>query len=236
MNIEFFCTDTNIAKYWPPKPIQDCIPDRFLNLADAKEKYKINEETIGNIKACLPAMDYMSSGYVLFNGYELEIAHFNKNFRDDLKIKTAETIKEEEHESDIHARKAMAIYFENACPVGDEVRKQQCYFKIKTAWGIKTPPGYSCLIVQPFYSADDRLTVLPAIVDTDTYHLPIPVVGYLNEKTTIRVTPGTPLLHIIPFKRDEWTMSVNTKILPDKSKFYIWNSYKRLFHTIKKYL
>ncbi len=236
MNIEFFCSDTNVAEYWAPKPAKDCVPVEFLDLPDSKEKYQINEEPVSNIKTCLPAMDYMTSGYILFNAYELELEHFNKQFRDDLKIKTARTVKAEDHESNIYARKALAVYYENACPVLNEQKKQRCYFKVKTSWSIKTPLGYSCLVIQPFYHPDKRFTIMPAIIDTDTYHLPIPIVGYMHEKTTMRVSPGTPLLQIIPFKRDDWTMSVSTESLPDKSKFYVWNSYKRLFHVIKKYL
>lgn len=236
MNIEFFCTDTNVASYWPPKPAKDCVPEEISNLPDGKEKYKINEEPLGNIKICLPAMDYINSGYIVHNSYELELEVGLKNFRDDLRIRTARTIKEQDHESSIYARKALAVYYENACPVVNEGKKQRAYFKIKTAWGIKTPPGYSCLVMQPFYLNESRFTILPGIIDTDTYHLPIPLVGYLNARETIRITPGTPLLQVIPFKRDDWDMKISTETLPDKSKFYVWNAYKRLFHKIKNFI
>jgi hypothetical protein len=90
--------------------------------------------------------------------------------------------------------------------------------------------------VQPYYLGEQRFSLLPAIIDTDTYHLPITVAGTLNVKDLVRIEPGTPLLQIIPFKRDDWTMTLNNAFPPDRSKFYVWNTYKRLFHKIKSFL
>lgn len=236
MNIEFFCNDKHVSEYWPPLPAKDCVPEEYINLPDSKEKYQVKEEPIHNIKGCLPAMDFMTAGYIIFNSYELELDTTFKQFREDLSLKTARTIVEAEHESNIHARKALAIYYENACPVVNEQKKQRVYFKVKTSWAIRTPPGYSCLVMQPFYLNEKRFTIMPAVIDTDTYHLPIPITGYLNIKENTRIRPNTPLVQIIPFKRDDWNMSISNEIPSDKSKFFIWNSYKRLFHSIKKYI
>ncbi len=90
--------------------------------------------------------------------------------------------------------------------------------------------------MQPTYLNETRFDLLPAIVDTDTYHLPIPVAGYLNVRELVRIEPGTPVLQIIPFKRDDWSMSINNTFPSDKSKFYIWNTYRRLFHKGKNFL
>lgn len=236
MNIEFFCSDENIRKYWPPKVAGEFIPEDFLNLPNIKDSYRMQEDPISNIKGCIPLQDFLSSGYIITNAYELDLGVTFKNFREDLTIKTAKTISTGEQETKIYARKEMAVYYESACPVINESKKQRAYFKAKTAWGIKTPPGYSCLIIQPSYINEKRFSLMPAIVDTDTYHLPIPIAGYLNVKESIRITPGTPLVQIIPFKRDEWQMEVKSEAPADKSKFYIWNAYKRLFHKVKKFV
>ena len=236
MNIEVFCDDPHVSDYWPPKLAKDCIPKEILDLPDAKEKYKVNEEPILNIKTCAPAIDYMSAGYIILNSYAIELTAFTHQFKENINIKTARTVIDSKDESNIFARKSLAVFHENACPVINDTKKQRVYFKFKTSWGIKTPPGYSCLILKPQYLGENRFEILSAIVDTDTYHLPIPVTGYLNVKETVRVEPGAPLLQIIPFKRDEWAMSISNTFPPDKSKFYIWNTYKRLFHKIKTFL
>ena len=236
MNIEFFCDDKNVSEYWAPKRAVDCVPSEIAVLPDAKEKYKVNEPPILNVKGCAPAMDCMTSGYILYNAYAVELLPFIHQFKDNIKIKTAKTIDDSSEDSNIFARKSLAVFHENACPVISDSKKSRTYFKFKTVWGIKTPPGYSCLILQPQYLGEGRFTVLPAIVDTDSYHLPITVAGYLNSKELVRLEPGTPLLQIIPFKRDDWTMSISNTFPPNRAKFYIWNTYKRLFHKIKSFL
>lgn len=236
MNIEFFCDDKNVSEYWPPQLAKDCVPAEILSLPDAREKYKVDEQPILNIKGCAPAMDFMTAGYILQNSYAIELVSFMHQFRENIKIKTAKTIKDTSDDSNIFARKSLAVFHEDACPITGNSKKQQTYFKFKTSWGIKTPPGYSCLVVQPYYLDENRFSLLPAIIDTDSYHLPITVAGTLNVKELVRIEPGTPVLQIIPFKRDDWTMTINNTFPPDKSKFYVWNTYKRLFHKIKNFL
>lgn len=236
MNIEFFCDDEHVSEYWPPKPAKDCVPTEILELQESKEKYKVDEKPVLNIKGCAPAIDFLTAGYILENSYAIELASFIHQFKENIKIKTARTVVDPTDDSNIFARKSLAVFHEDACPVINDTKKQRVYFKFKTSWGIKTPPGYSCLIIQPKYLGENRFELLPAIVDTDTYHLPIPVAGYLNAKDLIRIEPGTPLIQVIPFKRDEWSMSVTNGFPTNKSKFYIWNTYKRLFHKVKSFL
>jgi hypothetical protein len=235
MNIEFFCNDEHVSEYWPPKKASDCVPQEILDLHNAKEKYKSDERPILNIKSCAPAMDFMSAGYILHNSYAIELEPFIHQFKENIKIKTARTVTDTE-DANMFARKSLAVFHEDACPVISNGKKQRVYFKFKTSWGIKTPPGYSCLILQPQYLSESRFELMSAIIDTDSYHLPIPVAGYINEKDLVRIEPGTPLIQVIPFKRDDWDMSLINKFPPDKSKFYIWNAYKRLFHKVKSFL
>lgn len=236
MNIEFFCDDKNIRELWAPKPAADFIPTEILNLVEPKEKYRSEEKPSLNIKSCPPAMDFMTAGYIMCSSYCIELESVLYQFKENIKIKTAKTVVDNPDDQNMFARKSLAVFYEDACPVSNSIKKQRVYFKFKTSWGIKTPPGYSCLIMKPYYLNENRYEILPAIVDTDTYHLPIPVTGYLNVKDLVRIEPGTPILQVIPFKRDDWNMSIQDSFPPNKSKFYIWNSYKRLFHKIKNFL
>jgi hypothetical protein len=234
MNIEFFCTDENVLEYWHPKPASSCVPEEISNLENPKERYKNKEKPIVNMKACIPAMDYLTSGYIIHNAYEVELATIFNNFKETVTIKTAETI--EQDSADAFARKSMALFEKETCPISRQNIKIKQYFKFRSMWSIKTPPGYSCLVMQPFYLPDNEIQILPGIVDTDSYHLPISVVGYVTSKDKIRIPPGTALLQIIPFKRDDWEMSVSKDVPSDKSKFFIWNTYRRLSHAVKKYI
>ena len=88
---------------------------------------------------------------------------------------------------------------------------------------------------------------MPAIVDTDKHDLPINFTGHLNvfdEKVTIK--PGDPLVQVIPFKRDAWTMNIEKGPQKNSLMALFINKqrgvrhkalrlYKNLFHTKKKF-
>jgi hypothetical protein len=111
-----------------------------------------------------------------------------------------------------------------------EKNKNLPFYKIINPWKIKTPKGYSCLFVPPLNNSDDRFSIIPGIVDTDTFpneiNFPIIINGdkYPTLETTIK--KGTPYVQIIPFKRYSWKMTVK----PRKQK-EIQNS--RLFYGLK---
>ena len=234
MNIEFFCTDENVLKYWPPIPASSCVPEEISNLETPKERYKSQEPPVVNMKSCMPAMDYLTSGYIIYNAYEVELETVFNNFKETIKLKTAQTINQPS--TDAFSRKSMAVFERDLCPMNKHDVKIKQYFKFRSMWSIKTPPGYSCLVMQPFYLPNNEIQILPGIIDTDSYHLPISVTGYVISKDKLRISPGAPLLQIIPFKRDDWEMSVSNNVPSDKSKFFIWNAYKRLSHAVKKYI
>jgi len=148
MNIEFFCTDENVLKYWPPQPASRCVPEEISDLEPPKERYKSNEPPIINMKACMPVMDYLTSGYIIYNAYEIELETIFNNFKENIKIKTAETINQ--NTADAFTRKSMAVFEKEACPISKPNVKIKQYFKFKSMWGIKTPPGYSCLVCNRF--------------------------------------------------------------------------------------
>ena len=104
-----------------------------------------------------------------------------------------------------------------------EKNKNLNFHKIMNPFIIKTPPGYSSLFLPPMNNPDDRFSIIPGIVDTDTYNLEInfPIVfngdKYESLKTTIK--RGTPYVQVIPFKRDSWKMSIEE--IKEKKKIFL---------------
>jgi len=111
-----------------------------------------------------------------------------------------------------------------------EKNKNLPFYKILNPWKIKTPKGYSCLFVPPLNNSDNRFSIIPGIVDTDTFpneiNFPIVINGdkYPVLETTIK--KGTPYVQVIPFKRDSWKMLLKSKKQKD-----IQNS--RLFYGLR---
>ena len=100
-------------------------------------------------------------------------------------------------------------------PKWNEISGGQQAGKFHNKWLIKTPPGYSCLFIKPMNRIEQRFDIISGIVDTDTFiseiNFPIIINGdkYPMLETTIEM--GTPLVQVIPFKREKWKMKVDSK-------------------------
>jgi hypothetical protein len=84
----------------------------------------------------------------------------------------------------------------------------------------------------PFYS-------LPSIVDTDRHPAPVNFPFFLRKDFTGILESGTPIMQIIPFKREEWKSEVllDTSGVFEKkwqqAKRKISNNYKTYFRSQK---
>jgi hypothetical protein len=77
-------------------------------------------------------------------------------------------------------------------------------YKYLNAWIPQTPKGYSCLIISPFGYNDLTFKAIPAIVDTDKSTLELVFPMWIKSGFEGIVEKGTPMVQIIPFKRDDW--------------------------------
>jgi hypothetical protein len=63
------------------------------------------------------------------------------------------------------------------------------------------------MFMQPTYQFENRFTVLPGIVETDSYHhINFPTIWHTTKDAVI--DRGTPFIQVIPFKRDEFDLDV----------------------------
>ena len=113
---------------------------------------------------------------------------------------------------------------------------------VSVPWRIETPPGYSCLIQPPYFHFEKRFTLWPGIVDTDTIDVPWSNwPGHMNipKGESVKVQPGTPLMQVFPFKREDWEMEIEVdeagKARDTSLKFFLTNAYARIFHRKKSY-
>lgn len=204
------------------------------------EWYKKLEHTLlkKTIKGCMPFLDTLTSGYILKMPQDFNLRHNvdNKNeqgevFKDSFQTYGLHDRSELLHAKHINLNSGIdnhpIIQVEGAPFI--EKNKNLPFYKILNPWKIKTPKGYSCLFVPPLNNSDDRFSIIPGIVDTDTFpneiNFPIVINGdkYPVLETTIK--KGTSYVQIIPFKRDSWKM----KLKPREQK-KIQNS--RLFYAL----
>ena len=83
---------------------------------------------------------------------------------------------------------------------------------------IKTPKGYSCLYTHPLNRHDLPFTTLSGIIDTDSVihegHIPF----FIKKDFEGVIKSGTPIIQVIPFKRENWQSLKNKDLIPIAEK------------------
>jgi hypothetical protein len=223
-----------------PTPIKLNIPEWYKKL-----DHNIKEMTI---KGCVPFLDSLTSGYLLKFPQDLNIRH-NVDNENEKKEKVKDSFQTWGlHNMSPHLR-AKFINLNSNIEIHPtkqlegspllEKNKNLPFYKILNPWKIKTPKGYSCLFVPPLNNSDDRFHIISAIVDTDTFpneiNFPIVINGdkYPVLETTIK--KGTPYVQVIPFKRDNWKMTLKSRKQNEVRNSRIFYELKLLFNYKEKY-
>jgi hypothetical protein len=199
-----------------PIPTKLNIPEWFKKL-----NHTVLDKTV---KGCMPFLDSLTAGYLLKMPQDFYIRHNVDNVNKEGKIfkdsfqtfglgETTQLLQAKflnlNSGIDVHITKQL----ENSPLI--EKNKKFPFYKILNPWKIRTPKGFSCLFASPFNNSDDRFSVIPGIVDTDTYpdeiNFPIVINGDKYPTLETIIKKGTPYVQIIPFKRDSWKMSLKPR-------------------------
>lgn len=241
--IEFIATKES-DKWWKPQPAKKVIPDWFKTLPVGTENINPTLPRT-TAKSCIPLSDMITSGYIIFNEFETDLLHvdqlkepyYYENTDVPCTIKHRDARAERLHQDNVH------LHDHAQCPLPNIDKRD--FFKIYNTWIVRTPPGYSCLFIQPFYHMENRYRMLPAIVDTDKHDTAIEFNGYLCVDKPVTIKPGDPLMQVIPFKRDTWTSKFTENLNP-RSFYDFWltriesisrpmQTYRKFFHSKKKF-
>ena len=223
-----------------PSPASSNTPDWFKKAAphilDGEGYYdivKINKKMLlGNsgwnstFKHCLPFVDAITSGYMITTPADILV--INNNGVPYLKWNTTDTLVDNQH-IDVLA---------NTFKI-----PEYCYnivFRWTTEWQIKTDPGYSILCIHPLNRFDLPFQTLSGIVDSDKHPNSIFVPFFLKKDFEGIIPAGTPIVQIIPFKRESWESKRGkidnmSQFSSDRVKKFITNTYRRLYWSKKTY-
>jgi len=91
--------------------------------------------------------------------------------------------------------------------------------RIVHPWSIKTPKGWSIMVMEPQHHEPGPIVVASGIVDTDVFSLPFNMFLKLRDPNFEGMIPaGTPFIQVIPFKRESWTSELGNRQKKTKSK------------------
>jgi hypothetical protein len=225
-NIKF----TNITDFKDlekPKPASAFIPNWYKNMESyigGKKVLDGNGFTTSTIKRCLPVFDAMTAGYIITSPADIMV-----------------TLKDEEQYFQWANFSLIQFHPIEQAP-NHPMRNMYPYPKWINPWSIETPKGYSTLFVQPFHR-ESIFTILPGIVDTDTYSVPVNFPMVINNPKFEGLIPkGTPIAQIIPIKRETWNMGfggtkelIEGKNISTKLQTTFFDRYKKMFWRKKEY-
>ncbi len=92
--------------------------------------------------------------------------------------------------------------------------------KLINPWIIKTRKGYSVQFKNPSNDWSNDICIIEGVVDTDTFYSPVnfPYVWTGDQEGEYIIPRGTPMVHVIPFKREKHDYSVGVQNYNERAK------------------
>ena len=183
-----------------PSPSKNFLPEWYKNTKNVKRD-SAEKATSTNVKDCMPFLDTLMSGYIWTLPSDVYV----------------ERIPGEKPSPKINFNKDLD-YISNRDPktAGLMNVPDGCYdihFLWKHPLHIQTPPGYSVLVTHPLNRHDLPFISLSGIVDTDMVPLRPGNYPFFIKKNFEGIIPkGTPVLQIIPIKRENWISEKDTEL------------------------
>lgn len=218
-----------------PQPSKVFLPDWFRQI----EPYNKSPEnpsgtrlmmrdgqTNATAKKCTPMLDVMISGYTVPLWADVHVS-------------------QEYHEPYLGWRVKQNVFEKHGLSserVPAPVGYKQYVFKYLTWFRIKTPPGYSTLVMPLPHHQNMPFHPIPAIVDTDKSVVDSNFPMWVKEDFEGIVEKGTPMVQLIPFKRDDWKaefswITQDQRIIEEDIGFYstIQNNYLKNIWSKKRF-
>jgi uncharacterized protein DUF6065 len=178
--IEFHQAEIMRGKIPNPYPASRHIPEWFKNMPAESE--------IGDtLKRCPPFLEAMTAGYIIPAPGDLLLSM----------TYTGLTVEGKYEFLSLHRP---AEY--RGSPLQGNI-----VAKFHNPWIIVTPPEYVCLITAPINRFEIPFMPLTGIVETGTYYkeVQLPIVCLMRPGDRFMLPCGAPMIHVIPFRREEWT-------------------------------
>jgi hypothetical protein len=200
-----------------PIPASKVVPQWYRKMPGSKNLTE-------TVKKCVPFLDALTSGYVITLPVDVYWNEEAQKFMYD---------------------SPFSIESDHAAEQTDEVEIDKDYdeqpHKWINRWEIKTPKGYSCLFIHPLERTELPFYSFSGIVDTDKHPLVVNFPFVIKKGFSGLIPAGTPIIQIIPFKRDKWESVIvdDREYNRDVEEYKVQNPpfgwYKRNWWTKKEY-
>ena len=185
--IRFLCAPQDEGVIAPPVPAKGYLPDWFRKLPAVNEDQLSKTDTGLTVKRCMPFLDAMTTGWIipLAATVRLEISDNGATVEAGWDFDRTMVSNHGAHQV-------------KGNPWGNRPPR-----KFHNYWTIVTPPGWSCLFVNPMNRPNGLFDVISGVVDTDTYRSTIHFPFFATGPDGLHVIErGSPMVQVIPFRRD----------------------------------
>jgi len=189
----------------PPSSTKKHIPDwykkgeSFTGGKPFVENYSSNAD----MKTCMPFLDAFTTGYVVTLWTDITVE----------KDENGQTLKWLRVPNPI-GRRPEGFGKNLSVPFGHS----PIQYSWNIPWAFKTPKEYSLLFTHPLNRSDLPFISLSGIVDTDKFFSGGQYPFFLREDFEGIIPVGTPLIQIIPIKRDNWKSEVDASLRDEAQK------------------
>lgn len=209
-----FCTDSRYRELIPePIPAYKKFPDWYNkldllpkgSLVSDPETFEIyQEDSPVNVKRCHGITDFLKTGYIIPAWTDL----FFREINGGLYVNWLNQGFDFENHYQFHGSEQFPT-MKNKPMYGG-------YHKLTTPWKIKTSPGVSFLVLDPFWHNKKSFTTVPGIVHGDQFNVSMEWFFEWNHKITPGQTVndaevigiGEPLIMIVPFLRNSFESKI----------------------------
>lgn len=208
-----------VASY--PVPATKTMPEWYKKITPYMQDNKLKVRLgIPNttVKHCSPFLDAMTAGYTFTLANDLIIDWENNvpnfNWRTTRGIISAHSLEQSA-----------------GIPVPDGYHEQ--VYKFENDIKITLPKGYSLFCTHPVNRFDLPFQIISGFVDADNYGGIIKFPFFIKKDWDGILEAGTPLVQLIPIKRDEWQSEI---LPPNEEEFMKWNHdyFSRIVRSYKK--
>jgi hypothetical protein len=182
--IEFSSLSWNARKYYPVQLAKECLPDYWKKM---ESKMQSGD---GTVRKCPGISDWLGLGYIIPAWSDIDIDQTSE-------YGPTATM--------FNGREGVSGHSPGQCKgMLDQKSHHGGSLKLHYNWSITTSPGWSIMIVPLWYWKDQPWKIMPGIIHSDNHHGEVNLNLILKSKEPhIHIPAGTPLVQIIPFKREE---------------------------------
>lgn len=210
MNILNF---NSVGEYMPDiKPAKNFIPDWYKDIK-GYNKNNLNIEKDGNhpilnLKSCMPFFDSFTTGYIVELAQDIYV----------------EIIDNQPKVSWIGYPDPLAIreVNENIMPTPHGYLDNHFVWQYPHILNAKK--GYSAIVTHPFNRHDLPFITLTGIIDLDVLVGNGNIPFFIKDGFEGLIPRGTPILQIIPFKRESWKIKKDDSLIEKNNKENIYKS------------